>query len=188
MAQEVEIEFKNLLTEDEFNRLLYDLPFPSDSETQTNYYFETKDFALKAYNSALRIRKKNGSYQLTLKEPHHIGLLETHDSLTRQEAEAMIEGQTIFKKEVGQELLKKNILFADLIYFGSLTTVRKETSYDGVLLVLDYSTYNGKFDYELELESASEVYGRKVFEALLNKYDIPIRKTPNKIKRLFSTL
>ncbi|WP_212685903.1 CYTH domain-containing protein, partial [Salmonella enterica] len=82
MAQEIEIEFKNLLTEEEYLKLLSNLPFPKYSQTQTNYYFETEDFSLKAHGSALRIREKNGNYTLTLKETHELGLLETHDALT----------------------------------------------------------------------------------------------------------
>ncbi|MFA1818932.1 CYTH domain-containing protein [Virgibacillus oceani] len=187
MTQEVEIEFKNLLTKNEFNRLLNELPFPSSSETQTNYYFETKDLALKAHKSALRIREKNDTYTLTLKEPREVGLLETHEALTRQEAKEMIENQPVFKKEIDQQLLRKNISFEDLIYYGSLKTERREIRYQGVLLVLDYSIYNGKTDYELELEATSEEAGRKVFEDLLEKHNIPRRRTPNKIKRLFST-
>jgi uncharacterized protein YjbK len=187
MTQEIEIEYKNLLTEEEFKLLLSDVPFPSDSKTQTNYYFETKDFSLKAHRSALRIRNKNDDYRLTLKEPQKIGLLETHDALTKEEAEAMLEGRTIFKKEVGQQLARMNILFEDLIYYGSLQTFRRETNYKDVLLVLDYSLYNGTADYELELEAPSEEVGRITFDNLLDTYRIPRRITPNKIERFFST-
>lgn len=187
MAQEVEIEFKNLLTENEFKRLLNDLPFPSEGTVQTNYYFETADFSLKKHKSALRIRKKNDQYRLTLKEPLDIGLLETHDILTKQEAEAMIGGQPVYKEETGQRLKNMNILLSDLNYFGSLTTIRREADYEGANIVLDYSTYHDTADYELEVEASSEELGKKVFDALLNKYNIPGRNTPNKIERFFST-
>lgn len=188
MAQEIEIEYKNLLTEKEFNQLLYYLPFPPGGKIQTNYYFETKDFALKNHKSALRIREKNGAWRLTLKEPQKVGLLETHDLLTKQEAEAIVKGKLRFKGEVSQQLKKLNVSFEDLIYYGSLKTVRRETNYEGVLLVLDYSTYNGTADYELELEAATQPTGKRIFDALLEKYNIPERKTPNKIERFFSTL
>jgi len=188
MAQEIEIEYKNLLTEKEFNHLLYHLPFPLSGETQTNYYFETKDFALKSHKSALRIREKNGAYRLTLKEPRKVGLLETHDNLTKQEADAMIKEQFNFNNEVSEQLKKLDISFEDLVYYGRLKTVRRETNYEGALLVLDYSTYNGTADYELELEARSQQTGKEIFVTVLNKYNIPIRETPNKIKRFFSTL
>lgn len=48
MSQEIEIEFKNLLTEAEYNRIYQFLPFESvELMEQTNYYFETGDGQLR---------------------------------------------------------------------------------------------------------------------------------------------
>ncbi|OZU90615.1 adenylate cyclase [Virgibacillus indicus] len=186
MSQEIEIEFKNLLTKEEFDRLLYNLPFPEYSETQTNFYFETKNFSLRENGCALRIREKNGKFQLTLKEPHSQGLLETHDVLTKQEAQNWMEGNIQEKEHTAKQLEAKGISPQNLIYYGSLTTERREVDYQDVLLILDYSTYHGQEDYELELEASSRTIGEDVFNRLLEKYQIPKRKTPNKIKRFFS--
>lgn len=59
MVQELEIEFKNLLTKEEFHRLadFFQLT-EKDFAEQENYYFDTKYFALKKHGAALRIRKK----------------------------------------------------------------------------------------------------------------------------------
>lgn len=51
-----------------------------------NHYFETPDFSLKEAGSALRIRHKGETYTLTLKQPAEIGLLETHQVVTEDEA------------------------------------------------------------------------------------------------------
>lgn len=188
MAQEIEIEFKNLLTIDEYHLLLKKLPFPIESQTQTNYYFETIHFALREKLSALRIREKNGNYQLTLKEPHHDGLLETHDSLTKQEALSWIKGDIIPKKHVEKQLVDMGILSEHFLYYGDLTTKRREF-YDGdICLVLDESTYNGHIDYELELEAPSYEKGEEYFNQLLKDYHIKVKDTPSKIERFFSTL
>src|SRR5699024_3925195 len=80
--QELEIEYKVLLSEDKFKELLNNLNFPSNPVTQINYYFETPDLKLKQINSALRIREKNSHYIVTLKEPHKKGILETHDKIS----------------------------------------------------------------------------------------------------------
>ncbi|MEC5423592.1 CYTH domain-containing protein [Virgibacillus sp. C22-A2] len=188
MAQEIEIEYKNLLKETEFHSLLAHLPFPQQGKTQINYYFETENFSLKKSGCALRIREKNNAYQLTLKEPHQHGLLETHDNLTKEEASQWIQGSKIEKEHTGRQLKDFGINVEDLIYFGSLTTVRRELNYKDVLLVLDYSTYNGQADFELELEAPSVETGLSEFDYLLKTYAIPKRKTPNKIKRFFNTL
>src|SRR5699024_2136508 len=140
MNQEIEIEYKNLLTKEEFYYLLTHFPFTKKAQKQTNYYFETKDFSLKGKKSALRIRKKNNTYQLTLKEPHPEGLLETHDRLTEQEALSWINGDIIEKQNTTKQLKNLQISPKSLEYYGNLTTERREINYQDVLLVLDYST------------------------------------------------
>ncbi|MBN6205002.1 CYTH domain-containing protein [Ralstonia pickettii] len=188
MKQEIEIEYKNLLTEDEFKMLLVKLGFPEDGAVQENFYFETPDFHLKEQRAALRIREKNDKYVLTLKEPHPEGLLETHDLLTAREANAWLTGKPVAKEHTAKQLKRLQIVLEDLRLFGSLWTERREISYKNVLLVLDFSKYHGTFDYELELEAKSQAEGIAVFEALLNEYNIPRRKTPNKIERFFQSI
>ncbi|WP_067729593.1 CYTH domain-containing protein [Oceanobacillus damuensis] len=185
MAQEIEIEYKNLLTRDEYERLLHNLPFPESGSKQTNHYFETENFSLKKNGCALRIREKSGKYQLTLKEPHPDGLLETHDLLTDLEAKKWLEGNIIPKENTEKQLLKKGIQLKHLQYYGHLTTVRREIPYHDVLLVLDYSTYHDREDFEFELEAKSKESGIKIFQEVLGKHDIQKRETPNKIERFF---
>ncbi|QKY68617.1 CYTH domain-containing protein [Lentibacillus sp. CBA3610] len=186
MTQEIEIEYKNLLIKEEFDRLLQELPFPDQSDTQTNHYFESADFALKKLGCALRIREKNGTYTLTLKEPYPSGLLETHDTLTEQEATAWINGDVLHEKDAAKRIADKGISPDNLIYFGSLTTERRELNYRDTLLVLDYSTYYGYDDYELELETSSERHGREIMQDILTGFNIEKRDTPNKIQRFFA--
>lgn len=188
MSQEIEIEYKNLLTKDEFIQLQQDLCFPSSSVEQTNYYFETKNFDLKKHGSALRIRKKQGRYQLTLKQPHEEGLLETHDDLTELEFQKWIQGEVIQKPFTTKQLNEMNISPTNLTYAGYLTTYRIEIEFNGTQLVLDHSNYLGAEDFELELEASTKEHGEKVFHELLSKYNIPIRQTPSKIERFFQQI
>jgi uncharacterized protein YjbK len=187
MSQEVEIEYKNLLTKEEYDQLLKKLPFPSAAKKQVNYYFETKDFALAKQHCALRIREKNDNYTLTLKEPHEEGLLETHDQMSKQEAESWIQGTLIPKPNIARQLEHKGISIKDLTFFGELVTERRETEYENVLIVLDYSTYNHTEDYEFELEAPAVSIGKKKFHSILKQFNIPERNTPNKIQRFFSS-
>lgn len=189
MAQEIEIEYKNLLTDVEFKHLLRSFPFPKPGTWQTNFYFETKDFSLKEKGAALRIRKKAGKYVLTLKEPHPDGLLESHDPLTKNEASAWIDdGNFIEKSQVGKQLELLGIKLKDLVYYGKLETERYETNYQGTLVVLDYSIYNGTSDYELEIEAGSKQDGLNMLRLIIDKYGITEKETPNKIKRFFTSL
>ncbi|MYL50140.1 CYTH domain-containing protein [Halobacillus litoralis] len=186
MAQEIEIEFKNLLTEDEYEKVYHFLPFKSvELMEQTNYYFETEDLNLKQQGAALRIRQKSGQWTLTLKQPHAEGLLETHDSLTEEEANLWIQNKMTEKPHVSRQLDDLGISFKDLHYLGSLTTRRKELAYKEATVVLDHSLYYDKEDYELEVEASSKKTGKKVIDEILHACNIPNRETDNKIKRFY---
>ncbi|WP_080874971.1 CYTH domain-containing protein [Oceanobacillus timonensis] len=186
MSQEIEIEFKNLLTVQEYNQLAGDLFSQAETIEQTNYYFETPSFDLKENGSALRIRKKNGTYTLTLKEPHPDGLLETHDKLTEKEFLSWTAGTPSEAPNVIAQLKKMSMDVAALEYLGSMVTFRKEIPYQNTLLVLDKSIYLDTEDAELELEATSKNHGEKIFNSLLENYQIPLRDTPPKIARFFN--
>lgn len=186
--QEIEIEYKNLLTEEEFKQLLTIFPFPESGIWQTNHYFETKDFTLKKKGAALRIREKNGTYVLTLKEPHPEGLLESHDVLKEEEAKQWLTGNPVEKSQVGEQLYSLGVSLEDLVYYGKLATERYELTYQDTLLVLDYSVYNGISDYELEVEAQTKEVGQNMLHSLLHHHGIVKKETPNKIKRFFTSL
>ncbi|GIO25771.1 CYTH domain-containing protein [Ornithinibacillus bavariensis] len=188
MTQEIEIEFKNLLTKQEYLKLLNHLPFPKDGQKQINHYFETIDFKLREQNSALRIREKNGTYQLTLKEPHQDGLLETHDDLTQMEAMQWMNGNPIAKLSTSKRLLELGIRVEELKPFGNLTTIRREYKEDGIIFVLDQSFYHNQEDYELEIEANNHNSGLQAINKVLNDWNITKKDTPNKIARFFMSL
>lgn len=186
LSQEIEIEFKNMLTKEEFTLLKSYLNMSEAMfHIQENHYFDTKDFSLKDLGCALRVRVKNDKYVLTLKEPLETGLLETHQSLSPEEAEKIIKHGTVVDGPVMDQLIKLNITLKDLEYFGSLTTSRAEKNYEGGLVVLDHSSYLNKEDYELEYEVVDFNTGQQRFKDILKKLNIPIRKSDNKIQRFY---
>lgn len=59
MAQEIEIELKQLLMKEEFEQLKQHFQLKdSDFHTQTNHYFDTPQFDIKSQFAALRMREK----------------------------------------------------------------------------------------------------------------------------------
>ena len=62
----LEIEFKTMLTKDEFNRLKAQFSHVAPV-TQTNYYFDTENFDMKAHRMSLHIRTISNAAELTLK-------------------------------------------------------------------------------------------------------------------------
>ncbi|MDN4073680.1 CYTH domain-containing protein [Fictibacillus terranigra] len=186
MQQEIEIEFKNMLTPDEFFRLSNELSLREQSfATQTNYYFDTPDFLLKQHLSALRIREKQGYFVLTLKQPHPEGLLETHQNLSETEYKAFMNGEKFVEGQIYSILSGLGIEPQNVHYLGALTTKRAETETAGGILVLDENQYLSITDYELEYEAKERKQGEADFHRFLQEKGIPERKTLNKIQRFF---
>lgn len=187
MNQEIEIEFKNLLTIDEYNKLstIYSSQL-CKKQKQTNYYFDDSRMSLKEHGCALRIREKSGEYYLTFKEPHHDGLLETHQKLTNTEKDEAIKLGKIPSGDVLNQVQNKlKSMKTEFVLLGELTTFRMEGNVEGGLLVLDESHYLHMIDYELEFECNDVHLGKKAFDKLLETHNIRSRHTPNKIRRFF---
>ncbi|MCM3004879.1 CYTH domain-containing protein [Priestia koreensis] len=186
MNQELEIEFKNMLTKGEFVRLTKQFTLTeNDFKLQENHYFDTADFQLKNHGAALRIRQKKGTYTLTLKQPVKDGLLETHEPLSKEQAENILENPLHIFGQIVTILADMNISTSSLLHFGTLATNRAEFSYKSGLLVLDHSFYLEKEDYELEYEATDFTEGQKEFKDLLHSLTIPARTTENKIRRFY---
>jgi uncharacterized protein YjbK len=186
MSETIEIEFKNLLTKVEYENLLKTFNVEEKAiVSQINHYFDTPEFALKDLGSALRIREKNNSFEMTLKQPAAIGLLETTQHLSANEFQTAIQHQKFPKGIVQERIEQLKITVKNIEYFGSLTTRRVEFSYKEGLLVLDHSFYLNTEDYEIEYEVEDFHLGQIVFQELLKQYTIPIRKTQNKIARFY---
>ncbi|MCU9612430.1 CYTH domain-containing protein [Caldibacillus lycopersici] len=186
MSQHLEIEYKNILMPNEFLQIQsYFNVSEQDFFMQENDYFDTADFSLKQLGCALRVRKKNGSYEFTLKEPQAIGLLETNEIITEADYNQLKNNQSFPSGRIYERLLSLTIDIPAVIYFGTLTTRRAETSYKNGLLVLDKSSYLKKEDYELEYEVIDPKLGEQNFLDLLSQFNIPKRKTDNKIVRFY---
>jgi len=182
IRQELEIEFKNLLSEQEYLSLFTHYASTKQPIWQANDYFDTPDFELRKKGAALRIREKKQGLVLTLKQPHEEGLLETHVTLSANEAEDLFKYGLIHSDEMNHQL-KSFDLQGSLEHLGRLETERIETVLPEGLLVLDKSRYLGHTDYELEFEVSNFEQGQKDFEQLLSEHDIPQRETKNKIVR-----
>jgi uncharacterized protein YjbK len=186
MSQNIEIEFKNMLTKEEFNQLKSHFHVnSSDFVKQENHYFDTLDFALKSNSCALRIREKKGRFEMTLKQPHPEGLLETNQILSKEQAHALLHGGQIMEGDVKTQILTMGVNTDAIRYFGSLQTDRVEFPYLEGLLVLGFSSYLNVQDYEVEYEVSNRDIGESTFLNLLSELNIPIRKSKNKVKRFY---
>ncbi|WP_456271795.1 CYTH domain-containing protein [Bacillus sp. AK031] len=184
MPQELEIEFKNLLTLPEFNTIKNRLSIAEEDFTlQKNHYFDTSSNDLKKLKCALRIREKNDKYELTLKQPAEDGLLETNQVVTSEDTTSMLTEGSLPAGEVKAALDSLGVSSVKFNHFGTLSTNRAETHYKGGLMVLDYSFYLNNEDYELEYEVKDKQSGQEIFLGFLKDMNIPFRPAENKIKR-----
>jgi uncharacterized protein YjbK len=187
LRSELEIEFKNILTQEEFDNLCSVFNITSNDFThQNNYYFETENSLFSTNKSALRIREKMGKYTLTLKRQLEKGVSETHIDLSLDEALMLINNHiTYFPEQMSNILNEIYISPNDLRCFGCLETYRTKFPYKNGFLFLDKSKYLNIVDFEVEYEVENYEIGYKNFKQFLNENNIPVRTTKTKIQRFF---
>lgn len=190
MSQEIEIEFKNLLTKEEYEKLLaYFHVSEAQIIHQENHYFDTPDFHLKNQSSGLRIRVLHDHIECTLKERTSDNThLETTEMLSADMAANMIRGTVFVAPAVEERLQQLHVPIDELQLYGSLETNRVELSFKGGTLVLDQSFYLQSEDYEVEYETNDEQEGFAIFHSFLEQHHIPKRHTPKKIARFTAAL
>ncbi len=189
---QVEREFKNLLTKSQYHSLLEDFkPLLSKEITQTNSYYDW-DGILQSHKMALRIRivegKTNG--EITLKIPQSsLEVLEfTHELPVEMLHQYNEQKQFTLPLSIKEALESKGVVIEKVEQTALLTTHRFEGPLsNNEWLVLDESHYNGKVDFEMEMEVRSLELGEPVFLGILEKYKIERRQAESKIKRALST-
>lgn len=189
---EIEKEYKNLLTKAQYEAIAddYQSVFKKDV-TQTNSYYDYEGL-LQQHKMALRIRIVEGKEtgEITLKIPQSsLEVLEYTEVLPVDILNAYNHDKQFALPTSLQETLEnKGITLQTVNQTALLTTHRLEGALsENEWLVLDESHYNGKVDYEMEMEVRSLELGEPVFLGILEKYKIERRQAESKIKRALST-
>lgn len=183
MTTALEREFKNPLTQAEFQRILTQYEF-APAFIQSNLYFDTPAGDLKKRRIGLRIRCFATYGEQTLKVSRHDqahALTEITDSLTLAQAKA---GQLQATGQVNTYLQKIGLPLNLLQPLGLITTKRRQCLLPIGLLVLDETTFPDQTtDYEIELET-QQAKQSITLAAWLDQLDLPKRPSLNKIQRL----
>lgn len=186
MATNNEIEFKQLLSQSQYQSIYNKYFSEMQPFSQTNYYIDTDQFDLRSHKSALRIRVKDDYYEMTLKVPAEVGLMEynfeTH-VIPELNKELVANDLPL---EITEQLNKMNVDVNQLVILGALTTSRLEKEVQGNLLVLDKSDYLNYQDYELEYEVEDYDDGLIQFKMILEAFDIKHETPENKVQRFFN--
>ena len=190
MTQEIEIEFKNMLTKEQYDSLLKTFHIKEQNIVrQTNHYFDTDELHLKSLSSGLRIRETKDRIVCTLKEKLANNThLETTEEITAVQAKEILCGREFSAQLVAEKLNRLQVPIEQLKLIGSLTTDRAEIAYKGGTLVLDHSFYLQCDDYEVEYETENETIGKNLFYELLTEHHIPIKNADKKIARFMNAL
>ena len=177
-----ELEKKRMLTRQEYNCLRCISCQNVPGVFQTNYYFDTDDFAMNKRGVTCRIRFKNGVYKATIK---------THGI---QEAGCSIEEDLSEKTYFDQNAFSSLGIHLQ----GDLVTERTVMFKDNTCeMVLDRNMYLGTTDYELEieyLEGCEDKANRLMNEAvemlishefIMNKDELQSLQCKSKSERFF---
>ena len=190
---EIEKEFKNLLSKEQYDALVNDYKevFTKDV-TQTNSYYDYEGL-LQEHKMALRIRIAEGKEtgEITLKIPQSsLEVLEFTHELPVETLHQYNEQKQFSLPLSIKETLESNGVFIEKVEQTALLTTHR---FEGPLsnnewLVLDESHYNGKVDYEMEMEVQNLSIGEEVFLKILQKYHIQREQAESKIKRALSSI
>ena len=184
MEKNLEIEYKMLLTEEVFHQLMND--FTGHTYSQTNYYLTSIELGALRYS--LRIREKEGYYEMSLKTPAANGRMEHNLEITKEDL-VMIQNGQMPDNEITCLLKDKGFDLSLIKQSYSLTTIRRDVPFDSGMLSLDENHYNGITDYELEFEVNDEEAGLKQFKELCEIYHLQYKgNCASKIVRVLSTL
>ena len=189
---EIEKEFKNLLSKAQYEAIAgdYQSVFTKDV-TQTNSYYDYEGL-LQQHKMALRIRIVEGKEtgEITLKIPQSsLEVLEYTEVLPVDILNAYNhDKQFTLPTSLQEALEEKGITIQTVNQTALLTTHRLEGALsENEWLVLDESHYNGKVDFEMEMEVRCLEFGEPVFFGILANYNIVRCQAESKIKRALST-
>ena len=189
MSTNLEIEFKSKLLEEEYNSLL--LKYSNQkSYSQTNYYIDDKNRSIISKKCGLRIREKEGCFELTLKVPSNDGKIEINQQISNEIFKNLLNCNVFPNGEVKDFLTTNLKVKTDNLYvLGKLVTLRLDLNYKTSLISIDKSSYNSKIDYEIECEDTSITSAKNNLLDFLKENKIAYKQSSgNKLDRFLKTL
>ena len=180
MSKEIEIEFKTLLTKEEYVNLCTKFA-DKRGNLQINYYFDTPRFTLKASEIGLRVRKSD-KYVMTLKRKKGYALQEINETISEEVFQQFLKDGIIPVEEIRNEL--EDVLKGQkVINYMSLSTFRIGFPYKKGNIAIDKCKYVDTVDYELEYEATSYEGGKREFVEIVREFGIVYKKSKPKIRR-----
>lgn len=181
MNENIELEYKVLLNENQFEKLtsIYpDLKF----KKQVNTYYDTNDMQIRSKKGAMRIREIDDTCIFTLKMHKENDLLEYECKVLENSTKALSSVEIT-------TLLNKYELNGPFHMLTSLTTYRAMTITEYAEICIDKNYYGNKLDYEIEYEYKKDHDGLKEFQSILDFIGVTYTQNcDSKIKRALDHL
>lgn len=167
-----EIEYKFMISRDEFDYLLKMQPFKSPVK-QVNHYFIDGDNLLRLNHITVRVREYPDKKMLEIKYPrrniHQKFYTKNENLAIRDEYSRKI--QNFSEIQPDEIVAVTGIQINDIQCIGHMTTYRYVYyPYKNVKVCLDFNEYLGMYDYELEIEFKSEDF--LDIDEILSNFDI----------------
>ena len=118
------------------------------SDYQTNHYFDTKRFSLKALNTSLRVRQRE-DFELTFKRKKGYNIELKSVKITKDDFKELRNSGVVVQEELVTDVTNL-IKEQKLVNFLSLSTLRHYVPYGSGMLNIDKSEYVGIIDYEID--------------------------------------
>ena len=176
MINNIEVEYKILVSKENFEKLSNLYPNKTFNK-QVNTYYDTKNNDLRKNHCAMRIREKNNTFMITLKVPANKG---------HEEFECFVDENSskMFKICEIKNILDNLGIIDEVIVIGECTTHRAVIKTDKAELCFDINEYNGITDYEIEYEQTCDHDGITEFNKILSQIGLSYTQNcPSKIKR-----
>ena len=189
----LEYEARAMLSEQEYSTIKNEYLCKYENVTflvNENAYFDTPDLFLTDHHMVLRVRTIDESKkELTLKIQRQDVCIEINHNLTLEEEKELFENGRIPNQPIRGMLLDSGVRLRDIKYITTLKTERIEIEIDKYLFVLDKNYYRNKVDYNIEVESTSEIEAKRILKEILDSFGIEYRTNYiNKAKRAIKDL
>lgn len=180
MNTRIELEYKQLVSKEQFEALLTAYP-NLVFHTHINTYYDTVHHDIETMHGAMRIREMDGKFIFTLKWWENSDLIE-------HEIDVDTNDIAVFQSREIMNVLDHYHIEHNIIKICTLTTHRAMYITDDYELCFDHSNYNGLEDYEIEYEYKKEHDGLRNFRTILKPIAITYTKNcPSKIQRAIAT-
>ena len=156
------------------------------SNLQTNYYFDTSRFTLKAAEVVLRVRQRD-HYEVSLRRKKGYTQFEINNSISEEEFNKFVTEGVIPSLEIQAEI-GELIKGQKILNYMSLSTFRIFFPHKHGVLAIDKCEYLGETDYELEFQATTRDLGKKDFVETVKELGIIYKKGETKIKRAYNAL